>query len=77
MQDNAPTHTTQVAMAAAHKCGFEVLPHPSYYPDLAPSDFYLFPNLKTNIRGRNFESNEGVIYVVNEHLVDQLEGFYF
>ena len=77
LQDNAPAHTSQVAMAAATECGFEVLPHPPYSPDLAPSDFYLFPKLKTNLRGRNFGSNEGVIDAVNEYLGDQDEDFYF
>ncbi|XP_030003909.1 histone-lysine N-methyltransferase SETMAR-like [Sphaeramia orbicularis] len=41
LQDNAPVHTAQVAVAEAHNCGFELLPHPPYSPDLAPSDFYL------------------------------------
>ena len=57
---------SQVAMAAATECGFKVLPHPPYSPDLAPSDICLFPKLKTNLRCRNFGSNEGVIDAVNE-----------
>ena len=28
LQDNAPTHTSQVATTAATECGFEILPHP-------------------------------------------------
>ena len=48
LQDNATAHTSQVAMAVATKCSFKVLPHPLSSPDLAPLDFYLFPNLKTN-----------------------------
>ena len=34
LQDNAPAHTSQVAMAAVTECGFKVLPHPLYSPDL-------------------------------------------
>ena len=45
MPDNAPVHTAHVAVAEAVKCGFELLQHPPYSPDLAPSDFYLFPKL--------------------------------
>jgi len=41
-QDNAPAHTSAVAMAAIHGCGFEILSHPLYSPDLAPSGFHLF-----------------------------------
>ena len=57
-------------MAAATKCSFEVLSHTPYSPDLAPLDFYLFPN-------RNFGSSEGIIDAIDEYLGDQEEGFYF
>ena len=35
-QDNAPAHKSTVAMAAIHECGFELVDHPPYSPDLAP-----------------------------------------
>ena len=76
LQDNATAHTSQVVMTAATECGFEVLPHPPYSPDMAPSDFYLFPKLKSNLRGTQFGSKEGVIAAVNEYLEDQEKDFY-
>jgi hypothetical protein len=30
------------------------LDHPSYSPDLAPCDFWLFPKLKTALKGHRF-----------------------
>ena len=39
-----------------HELGFESFPHPLYSPDLAPSDYYLFPDLKRWLCGRHFES---------------------
>ena len=45
-QDNAPVHKPVIAMAAIHDCGFKLIEHPPYSPDLAPSDFHLFPKLK-------------------------------
>ena len=48
LHDNASVHTSQVSMADATKCSFEVRSNPLYSPDLAPSDFHQFPNLKTN-----------------------------
>ena len=72
LQDN----TSQVAMTAATECGFKVLPQPPYSPDMAPSDFYLFPKLKSNLRRTQFGSNEGVIAAVNEYLEDQEKDFY-
>jgi histone-lysine N-methyltransferase SETMAR len=71
LHDNAPAHTSQVAMAAATDRGFKMSPHPPYSTELAPSDFYLFPKLKTKRRGRRFGSNEGVMEAVNEFFDDQ------
>ncbi|EFN80260.1 Histone-lysine N-methyltransferase SETMAR, partial [Harpegnathos saltator] len=33
---------------------YELLEHPAYSPDLAPSDYYLFPNLKKFLAGKRF-----------------------
>ena len=32
-------------MAAVRDCCFDLVDHPPYSPDLAPSDYYLFPNM--------------------------------
>jgi len=37
-----------------------VLPQPPYSPDLAPADFFLFPKLKSTLKGRRFESTEAM-----------------
>ena len=66
LQDTTPSHTSQVAMTAATECEFEILPHPQYSPAMAPSDFYLFPKLKSHLRGSQYGSNEDVIEAVNE-----------
>ena len=50
LQDNAPAHTSQVDMTAATKCGFKILLHQPYSPDMAPSDFSLFPKQKPHLR---------------------------
>jgi hypothetical protein len=48
-------------MAIIHKkladFHFEVLKH----PDLAPSDYYLYPNLKKRLKGTKFLSNKEAI----------------
>jgi len=36
--DNAPAHTSGVATSTVAQCGYELLPHPPYSPDLAPSE---------------------------------------
>ena len=31
-----------------------VIPHPPYSPDLAPCDFFLFPHMKGQMKGKRF-----------------------
>ncbi|KAM8701714.1 hypothetical protein ACLKA7_005457 [Drosophila subpalustris] len=50
-QDNAPCHKSMKTMAKLNELGFELLPHPPYSPDLAPSDYWLFADLKKMLRG--------------------------
>lgn len=76
LQDNAPVHTSVIAMDAARDCAFEILPHPPYSPDMAPSDFYLFPNLKSNISGRRYDSEYDVMSAVNEFFAEVPEDFF-
>ena len=64
--DNARFHTCKVAMDAVERNGYELIPHPAYSPDLAPSDFFLFPNLKKDTRGLHFRFDEEVEVTVEE-----------
>jgi len=45
-QDNAWVHTCPALIAKFNEFRYELLPHPAYSPDLAPCDYFLFPNLK-------------------------------
>jgi len=44
--DNAPAHGARQTRAVLREFRWEIVRHPPYSPDLAPSDFFLFPNLK-------------------------------
>ena len=46
LHDNAPVHKCNIVLATIRKAGFVELNHPVYSPDIAPSDYYLFSNLK-------------------------------
>ena len=67
----APAHMSQGAMTAATEYGFKILPHPPYSPDMAPSDFYLFPKLKSHLRGTQYGSNQCMIEAINEYFGEQ------
>ncbi|GFS88757.1 histone-lysine N-methyltransferase SETMAR [Trichonephila clavipes] len=50
--------------------------HPPYSPDLAPSDFHLFPELKKNLGGTQFQTDEEVQNAVVNFLHRQAAEFY-
>jgi hypothetical protein len=58
--DNAPSHSSFLVHGFLAKHATTVLPEPSYSPDLAPADFFLFPKLKSTLKGRHFESTETI-----------------
>jgi len=37
-----------------------VLEHPASSPDLAPSDFFLFPKIKEILKRRHFDDTDGI-----------------
>jgi histone-lysine N-methyltransferase SETMAR len=54
LQDNAAPHKAATVHRKLADLHFEVLKHLTYSPNLAPSDYYLFPNLKKHLKGRKF-----------------------
>ena len=60
LQDNARPHIANVASAALTEVGGTTLKLPPYSPDLAPCDFWAFPTLKRQLRGKRFSSDDEV-----------------
>ena len=74
-QDSTPAHTSVIAMAAING-GFQLIQHPPYLPDFAPSGFHLFSKLKKVISGTNFQSDDDVIHAVEVFLDSQDKNFF-
>ena len=56
LQDNARPHIARKTMIRIQELGgIELLPHPAYIPDLAPSDYHLFQSMTPFLRTRNFK----------------------
>jgi len=50
-----------------------VLPHPPYSPDVAPYDLYLFPKLKSKLKGHHFRTMENIQEIVTDELITLTE----
>ena len=58
--DDARPHAFLVTRQKLLELGWDVLPHPPYSSDLAPSDYFLFRSLQNSLNGKNF-NNDGDI----------------
>jgi hypothetical protein len=54
-------HKSNETTAKLHELGYQLLSHPPYFSDLAPSDLFLFADLKKMLAGKKFCTNEEVI----------------
>ena len=72
-----PAHRTLATQKKLAYLGFHWLDHPPYSPDLALSDYHLFPGLKKQLKGRHFSSDSEVIAAVETWLDGQPSEFCF
>jgi len=71
LHDNAPAHRELETQKKLAYLGFQYLDHLPFSPDLAPSDYHLFPGLKKKLKGRHFSSDAEVIAVAETSLDGQ------
>jgi len=64
--DNALAHGALATQKKLAHLGFQCLDHPPYSPDLAPSDYHLFPGLKKTIESSPFFVRRAVHYCRGE-----------
>lgn len=60
LHDNARPHVAKLTRQKLIDLGWEVLPHPPYSPDLAPSDYHLFLALSNSLRDLSFENEDAL-----------------
>ena len=76
LHDNARPHTAHTAIDAPETLKFEVLSHTPYSPDLAPSDFHLFPHLKRDFKWTHFTSDDEVKQAVTSWIKQRTPEFF-
>ncbi|GBP27060.1 Mariner Mos1 transposase [Eumeta japonica] len=67
LQDNASVHTARVSRQALKDTGFSEIDHPPYSPDLFPSDYFFFSNLKKELRDCRFVDDNQMKMAVKSH----------
>ncbi|KAI6655674.1 Transposase [Oopsacas minuta] len=74
--DNAPAHTSRRTLDEIQHLAFELLPYPPYSPDLAPSNYWLFSEMKRPLRGKRFSDFEHLRSAVNSWIQGTPEKFF-
>jgi histone-lysine N-methyltransferase SETMAR len=66
-RDNARPHTAKRTLQKIEELeSIELLSHPTFIPDLEPSDYYLFRSMAQFLRGKKFQSVEDAEVAVED-----------
>ena len=58
LHDNARPHVAKIVKIAIKELEWEILLHPPYSPDIAPSDYHLFRSMSNQMRGVTFSDED-------------------
>jgi histone-lysine N-methyltransferase SETMAR len=77
-QDNAHPHTAQETLQKIKELeGIDLLPHPTFSPDLEPSDYYLLRSMAQFLRGKKFQSVVDVEIAVEEFFASKDKEWFY
>jgi histone-lysine N-methyltransferase SETMAR len=74
--DNARPHVAQPVKNYLEGQNWEVLPHPPYSPDIAPSDYHLFRTMQTVLSGERFRSREEIKIWLDNWIASKDQDFF-
>ena len=75
--DNSTPHTSLATrQKLLLRLGWEVMLHPPYSPDLAPSEYYLFRSLLHSLNCKTFNADEAVKSHLVQFFTDNDQEFY-
>ena len=76
LHDNARPHVARVVKTYLETLKWEVLPHPPYSPDVAPSDYHLFRSMAHDLAEQHFRSYEDVKKWIDSWIASKDEQFF-
>lgn len=77
LHDNAKSHSAEPVKNYLKTVGWEILPHPPYSPDIAPSDYHLFRSMQSALSEVQFSSLEDIQKWIDEWIASKPEKFYW
>lgn len=75
--DNARPHVARIVKDYLEEVKWEVLNHPPYSPDLAPSDFHLFRSMASGLKDTSFASATEVKNWLDDWIASKDEDFFY
>uniref|UniRef100_A0A2M4C4G5 Putative mariner mos1 transposase n=1 Tax=Anopheles marajoara TaxID=58244 RepID=A0A2M4C4G5_9DIPT len=76
LHDNARPHVAKVVKTYLETLKWDILPHPPYSSDIAPSDYYLFRSMSNDLAEQRFHSYEDIKKWIDGWIAAKDEQFY-
>jgi len=74
--ENSRPHVAVPVKNYLENKGWEVLPHPLYSSDLAPSDYHLFHSMQNDLSGKRFTSEQEIKNWLDSFLASKDDAFF-
>ena len=74
--DNARPHVAKPTLQKLNELGYETLPHPSYSPDLSPTDYHFFKHLDNFLREKCFKNLSDIKNAFSDFIATRTQDFY-
>lgn len=75
--DNARPHVAKIVKDQLEELGWEILPHPPYSPDVAPSDYHLFRSMASDLAKEQFNSETEVRNWIDRWIASKQRDFFW
>ena len=74
--DNARPHIAKKSQEKMKELGIELLPHPPYSPDMAPTDYHLFRSLQSHLADKRFDDRKHLIKYLEDYFLSLTPEFF-